>query len=187
MNGPYRTPLPSLTEMLDELVKADRTRDEACAELRNMIRDGAVTLLDCHQPPQSSEWLIGGAILVLDAYQQMLDAHRQRKRPAGFGALPDGYPDYFGDGVFGVRAQFEKAAGFKADIEPDIPAKNLRFPDDDRLVCEAVRGLKSRRWPNKHRAAIELAKHAKGISEPAIISRLETKISKQLKTTRKTD
>jgi hypothetical protein len=32
MNGPYRTPHPSLTEMLDELVKTGRTMDAACAE-----------------------------------------------------------------------------------------------------------------------------------------------------------
>jgi hypothetical protein len=61
MNGPYRAPLP-ISEMLDELKRAGRTMPSACIELRNMIRVRAVTLQDYHQPAQSREWLIQGAI-----------------------------------------------------------------------------------------------------------------------------
>jgi len=139
--------------------------------------------VDFHQPPQTSEWVIEGAILVLDVYRQMLDAYRQKKRATGFGALPFGYAEYF-QNVVGVRAQFEKEAGLKVDIEPDLPAKNSRFTEDDNLVCEAVQGLETRRWPNKHQAAIALAARAQGTSETAIVRRLEGKISKVLETTR---
>jgi hypothetical protein len=171
MTATYKTPFPSILEMLDQLEAAGRTEDEAHTELRNMIRDGAVTLLDFHDPPNSKEWLIEGAILLIETLRR-----RQLIDPTA-GALPFGYPDYFRDGVFGVRAQFEQAAGLCE--KPSIPS-HRRVTEDEALVAEAIAGLAAKRWPNLSQAAAELQKDAKGSSVASKARRLRGKIRKAL-------
>jgi hypothetical protein len=162
-------------EMVEELEATGRTADAACTELRNMIRDGAVTLLDFHEPPQTDNWLIEGALLILDAYRQMLSDFREKRRPAGAGALPYGYPEYFSDGVVALRAQFERAAGLGVSKREIIPS-NRRFTSDERLVAEALEGIRSGRWPNAHKAAMALEDQAEGASSEAKVRRLGGKI-----------
>ena len=167
MSVPYRTPLPSIAEMFDELIAAGRTADVACRDLRNMIRDGAITLMDFHDPPQTSEWLINGALLVIDAF-------RTKTR-----SLPHLYPAYFTDGVVAARSQFESAAGLSTSPQDVVPA-NRRFVSDDELVAEGIAGVKSLRWPNSHKAAQELALRAEGASYESSVLRLGQKIRKAL-------
>jgi hypothetical protein len=168
MTATYKTPFPSILEMLDQLEAAGRTEDEAHTELRNMIRDGAVTLLDFHDPPNSKEWLIAGAILLIETLQR-----RQSIDPTA-GALPFGYPDYFRDGVFAVRDQFEKAAGLH--VSEALPA-NRRFASDEKLVAEALEGIRTDQWSNPLQAAEALASRAEGNSTLASkIDRLRKKI-----------
>jgi hypothetical protein len=163
MSGPYRTPLPSIAEMLNELVAAGKPFDVACIELKNMIRDGAVTLLDFHSPPQTDEWLVAGAILVIDAF-------RTKSR-----SLPYLYPSYFSDGVVARRIQFEGAAGLS--ISPaEVVSPNRRFVSDDKLVAEALEGIRSGRWPNAHKANQDLADQAEVASSESTVRRLGGKI-----------
>jgi hypothetical protein len=61
---------PSIFEKLDEIVAAGRTMPAACSELRSMIRDRAVILLDLHDPPQIDEWLRQAAATLIDAVRQ---------------------------------------------------------------------------------------------------------------------
>jgi hypothetical protein len=70
MNVPYKNLRPSIFEKLDELVAAGRTMPAACTELRSMIRDGAVILLDLHDPGKTDEWLRQGAFTLIDAVRQ---------------------------------------------------------------------------------------------------------------------
>jgi hypothetical protein len=165
--GPYKTPLPSVPEMIDELVAAGRTLDAACAELRNIIRDGAVILLDCHNPPQTNDWLINGALVIIDVI-------RRKERHA-----PWLYPAYFSDGVVVLREQFEVAARLAISEKEIIPA-NRRFVSDDLLVAEAIEGIRTDHWPNAHKAALELAKRAKGASYEAKVRRLGGKIRNKM-------
>jgi len=163
MSGPYKTPLPSVPEMIDELVGAGRTVEAACFELRNIIRDGAVTLLDFHNPQQTNEWLVNGALLMIDAF-------RTKDR-----SVPYLYPEYFNNGVAVLRAQFEVAAGL-AISEKEITPPNRRFASDDKLVAEALEGLRANHWPNIYQAALALQDRAEGASPEAKVRRLREKI-----------
>jgi hypothetical protein len=103
MNGPYRTPSPTIFDLIEELEAAGRTRSAACTELNYMIRDDAVTLLDFHQPRQSPEWLVQLATTLIDAVRMNSQS------------VPYLSVDYFKK-VFVDRAQFEAAAGIQQPV-----------------------------------------------------------------------
>jgi hypothetical protein len=126
-----------------------------------------VTLVDFHDPPQTNEWLVSGAILVIDAF-------RTKTR-----SLPYLYPAYFAEGVVAARSQFEGAAGLSVTVKEIVPS-NRRFVADEKLVAEALEGLQSNRWPNVHQAALALERRAEGASPQAKVRRLSDKIRKAM-------
>ena len=58
----YRGPIIAFAEMIDELIANDRSRSEAVSELRRALSDGALSLLDLHDPAWPNDRLISAAL-----------------------------------------------------------------------------------------------------------------------------
>lgn len=56
------------------------------------------------------------------------------------------------------------------------PAKNRRYSEDEKVVAEAVTGIRRGDWPNPLQAATALASRARGQSTESTIARLRKKI-----------
>jgi hypothetical protein len=72
-----------------------------------------------------------------------------------------------------------KLRAAKPEAKPAAPI-GRRYAGDDELVAEGVKGIKSKRWPYNHQAAMDLAHRADGSATYASkVRRIEAKIAER--------
>jgi hypothetical protein len=162
----YKSERIGVRQMIEELCRAERTPREAHMELAAALEEGAIPLEFAGQ-------------LVIEEIAPIVKTLRAaaadpRHRPAG--SLSARYVMILQAEDAAERQQFERACGLALDEEAPAPPSNRRFVTDEKLVAEALEGIRSGRWSNAHQAAKALASQADGASQDAIITRLRKKI-----------
>ncbi|MET3299692.1 hypothetical protein [Bradyrhizobium diazoefficiens] len=161
----YKSERLGIPQMFDELVEAGRSRHAAAIELGSALLDGVIPL----------EFAGKRVIEELAPIAQCLKdvAADPRFRPAGLAVAR--WLVVFGKAE-ALRALFESACGL-SEVEDKVDGvPNRRFVSDDELVATALAGIRERKWPNAHKAALDLAHQAEGISFDSTVSRLGKKI-----------
>jgi hypothetical protein len=105
----YRGLTIAFSEMFDELLANGRSQQQAAAELKGALINGALTLWDLHEPAWSDDQLLSAAFNVLKAFAA---------RAQGIGAVPFLHAEYFKN-VVAPRAQFDVVLGLAADPHSD--------------------------------------------------------------------
>jgi hypothetical protein len=128
----YRGPAVTLAEMFDELCENGRSLKEAYAELRRAIKDGAIDLIDLHDPPWADDRLYAAALDLLDA------ASTNRRTAAMW------HPDYFRKGdVVVLRDQFETVFGLRPTSQRDEQAGHWSVPKITAFAREYIQTVEN--------------------------------------------
>lgn len=184
---PYKGKSVTVVEMLDILASNGRTEAGAALELERAIEDSRICLLLPDGTDGQGETL----------YCQMSPLGRSHVI-AVLRALPErmrtplirlaDVPLEMVKAARAIRMEFEAACDVPAAATPTEPqlTKHVRQVGDDALVEEALRGQENGLWPNMHQAAIGVCKGTDGIAPPSMVSRIERKISKLVKTNQNT-
>jgi hypothetical protein len=166
----YKGSRVGVEQMFNELVAAGRERTVAALELGMALQDGAIVLgLPGGRRADDANVAIA---------QWLRDFAREGLRPPP--RWLSGRWRSVLENADADRQQFERACGLGVELSQEllkesIPA-NRRFVEDERLVDEALKGIRSNLWANPRQAALALADQAKGASPEAIVDRLRRKI-----------
>jgi hypothetical protein len=171
---PYEGKSVSILEMLEILTSSGRSEPQAGIELERAFEDRAIRLLvplgvevDVTLWPEISVEEKSGLIGLLRDL-----CNRKPITTIGTWNLPI---DLF-KSTRAIRSEFELVCGLRRADEDASPPLGRRFASDEQLVAEALEGIRSGRWANAHRAAVDLEKRAEGASPEAKIRRLGGKI-----------
>jgi hypothetical protein len=168
---PYQGMTLSIEEMLDVLTSRGRTEAAAALELERAFEEKAILLLFADGTNADGEILysklssenISAVIMVLKDL-----SNRTRVTPIGAWNIP---PIALFKAARAMRHQFEAKCRLSESEDESVSVPNRRFVSDEKLVVEALEGIRSGRWANPHKAAQELARDAEGASYQSSVLR----------------